>query len=290
MDGYRRFPTDAEFNKELLVKDVYNFRSRNYLLELLENFNRKELVNAENYTIEHVMPQNSNVPEEWKMELGDNWEKLKEKYLHSLGNLSLTGYNSELSDRPFSEKKTIPGGFNSSPLFLNESIRQALTWNEEAILTRAAKLADRANKVWKRPTMSDERLAIYTEPEDVQEQTAYTIDHFDHLQGDMLELYKHFEKRVLNLDSSVRVESKKLYIAFKAQTNFVDVVPQKKRLRLSLNIDFDKIKDPKGICKDVSGLGRWGNGDVEVGLDNLSELDDVMELIEQAFEEQMEGV
>ena len=96
----------------------------------------------------------------------------------------------------------------------------------------------------------------------------------------------NLEKRVLNLDASVRVEFKKLYIAFKAQTNFVDIVPQKKRLRLSLNTEFDRIKDPRGICKDVSGLGRWGNGDVEVGLENPGELDYIMELIEQAFENQ----
>ena len=105
----------------------------------------------------------------------------------------------------------------------------------------------------------------------------------------MLELYEKLEKRILNLDSSVRLEFKKLYIAFKVQTNFVDIVPQKRRLRLSLNTEFNSIKDPKGICKDVSGLGRWGNGDIEVGLENSSELDYIMELIEQAFEQQVEG-
>lgn len=290
MDGYRLFPNDAEFVKQLQIKDVYNFRSRNYLLESLENWNRKELVNAENYTIEHILPQNQNVSEEWKTELGEDWEKVKEKYLHTLGNLSLTGYNSELSDRPFKNKKTIQGGFNTSPLYLNESVREADKWNEDAILTRATKLAERACKIWKRPNLSKDRLVLYKEPETTKEQAVYNIEHYDHLQGDMLVLYKNLEKRVLNLDASVRVEFKKLYIAFKAQTNFVDVVPQKKRLRLSLNTEFDRIKDPKGICKDVSGLGRWGNGNVEVGLEYLSDLDYIMELIEQAFEEQVEAM
>ncbi|UAB86058.1 DUF262 domain-containing protein [Zunongwangia sp. SCSIO 43204] len=290
MDGYRRFPSDAEFTKELQVKDVYNFRSRNYLLESLENWKRKELVNAENYTIEHILPQNPNVSPQWKQELGENWERVKDKYLHSLGNLSLTGYNSELSDRLFADKKSIEGGFDTSPLFLNSSVREATTWNEDAILKRASKLAERACTVWQKPKLSNDRLELYKEPETTKEQAVYNIEHYDHLQGDMLELYKNLEKRVLNLDASVRVEFKKLYIAFKAQTNFVDVVPQKKRLRLSLNTEFDRIKDPKGICKDVSGLGRWGNGDVEVGLENLSDLDYIMELIEQAFEEQVEAV
>lgn len=290
MDGYRRFPSDTEFSKELQIKDVYNFRSRNYLLESLENHNRKELVNAENYTIEHILPQNQNVSIQWQNELGEDWERTKAKYLHSLGNLSLTGYNSELSDRPFSDKKTIPGGFDTSPLFLNESVRAETKWNEEAILRRASKLAERACLVWKEPSLSEDKLNLYREPEEVKEHSVYSIEHYDHLQGEMLDLYRQLEKRILNLDATVRVEFKKLYIAFKAQTNFVDIVPQKKRLRLSLNTQFDKIKDPKGFCKDVSGLGRWGNGDVEVGLENLSQLDYVMDLIEQAFEEQVESV
>jgi predicted transport protein len=71
-------------------------------------------------------------------------------------------------------------------------------------------------------------------------------------------------------------------------TNFVDIVPQKVRLRLSLNIDYPDIIDPKGLCKGVSGLGSWGNGDVEVGLSTINELDDVMELIQQAFDKQLE--
>lgn len=104
----------------------------------------------------------------------------------------------------------------------------------------------------------------------------------------MLDLYQALKKRILNIDSSVKEEYKKLYIAFKSTTNFVDIVPQKARLRLTLNIEFPNIIDPKGLCKDVSDLGRWGNGDVEVGLANLSELDDVMELIQQAFDKQME--
>ncbi len=71
-------------------------------------------------------------------------------------------------------------------------------------------------------------------------------------------------------------------------TNFIDIVPQKVRLRLSLNIDYPDIIDPKGLCKDVLGLGRWGNGDVEVGISTINELDDVMKLIQQASDKQLE--
>ena len=76
---------------------------------------------------------------------------------------------------------------------------------------------------------------------------------------------------------------------FKASTNFVDIVPQKRRLRLSLNANFDEIKDPDNLCKDVSGLGRWGNGDVELGIDNQTNLDAAMSLIQQALDLQLES-
>ncbi len=288
LDSYRRFPLDAEFEKDIKVKDIYNFRSRNYLLESLENYSRKELVNAENYTIEHILPQNENTPLAWQEELGEGYEVIKATYLHTLGNLTLTSYNSELSDRSYKEKYNHEGGFKSSPLFLNDTVRPEEIWNEEAIKRRGSKLGSRAMKVWPSPRLPEEVLDVYRAPQDVKEQNNYTIDHYDHLQGDMRQLFDQFAKRVLNLDSGVHVDYKKLYIAFKASTNFVDVVPQKSKLRLSLNAEFEDIKDPENLCKDVSGLGRWGNGDVEVKLDNPTQLDDVMELVKQALDLQLE--
>ncbi len=76
----------------------------------------------------------------------------------------------------------------------------------------------------------------------------------------MRELFEAFRKEVSAIDPVVSEEFLKLYVAYKAETNFVDVVPQAKRLRLSLNMSFAEIIDPRGLCKDVTGLGRWGNG------------------------------
>lgn len=287
MESYKRFPSDTEFEKEITAKDVYNFRSRNYLLSRLENYNRKEFVNVDDYTIEHVMPQNPDLSTEWQSMLGENWKEVQEQYLHTMGNLTLTGYNSELSDRPFGQKKTIAGGFNDSPIRLNEFMRQVEVWNSDQILLRARELADKAKQIWFAPNLSPESLEAY-KPEE-EETKLYSLESYEHLKGNMLELFYSLEKRILNIDSSVKEEYKKLYIAFKSSTNFVDIVPQKARLRLSLNIDFQDIIDPKGLCKDVSGLGRWGNGDVEVGISKLNELDDVMDLIQQAFDKQIES-
>jgi uncharacterized protein with ParB-like and HNH nuclease domain/predicted transport protein len=287
MDGYKRFPADAELEKEIVIKDLYNFRSRNYLLSKLENYNRKEFVNVDEYTIEHILPQNPDLSPAWKSMLGENWKHIQETYLHTLGNLTLTGYNSELSDKPFSEKKTMPGGFNHSPIRLNSFMQNVDEWNEENIKLRANELAAIAIKIWKAPCLSQETLEKY-KPKEEKETSIYTIDNYEYLKGDMLDLYQVLRKRILNIDASVKEDFKKLYIAFKSSTNFVDIVPQKARLRLSLNIEFNDIIDPKGWCKDVSGLGRWGNGDVEVGVNAIGELDYIIELVQQAFDAQLE--
>ncbi|MCC5663822.1 DUF262 domain-containing protein [Nostoc sp. CHAB 5784] len=152
--SYKRFPDDEEFRRELLVKDIYNFRGRNYLLRKLENYERKELVNVEEYSIEHIMPQNPNLCLEWQADLGEQWKEIRAKYLHTIGNLTLTGYNPELSDRPFIEKRDKKdGGFADSPLRLNRGLQHLKQWNETEINKRAELLADIAVKVWSSPCM-----------------------------------------------------------------------------------------------------------------------------------------
>lgn len=286
LDSYKRFPDDTEFEKEIISKDVYNFRSRNYLLSKLENFKRKEFVNVDEYTIEHILPQNQNLSEEWQNMLGEEWQDIQKKYLHTLGNLTLTGYNSEMSDHSFARKKCIEGGFDDSPLRLNTYLRTASQWTPTEIGERAGELSQKATLIWDSPKLSSEILERYLQ-KDEKEIVTYDLDHFGYLEGDILELYETLKKRILNIDSSVKEEIKKLYIAFKSSTNFVDIEPQKSKLRLMLNMKFDEINDPLNLAKDVTGLGRWGNGDVEVGISNINEIDDVMDLIQQAFDVQV---
>ncbi len=284
MTSYRRFPDDDEFTRELRVKDLYNFRSRNYWLRRLENHGRKERVYVEDYTIEHIMPQNEDLPAAWRAELGPDWQTVHARYLHTLGNLTLTGYNSEYSDRPFKEKRDMAGGFTVSPLRLNSGLGQVQLWNEVEIQQRSERLSRLATEVWQAPKLPDAKLAEYR-PQ--RSQTVYTLQDHPNLFGAMQEVFEQFRKQVLNLDASVTEEPHKFYVAYKATTNFVDVVPQAKRLRLSLNMRFDEINDPRSICRDVSNLGRWGNGDVEVGLSSMADLSYVMGLVKQALDLQL---
>ena len=287
LPSYRRFPSDEEFKGKFVVRDLYNFSRRSYWLRRLENHDRKEGVPVDEYTIEHILPQNENLSVKWQDELGPQWQRIQEKYLHTPGNLTLTGYNAEYSDRSFAEKRDMKGGFRESPLKLNEGLGDLGKWDEAGIETRAEHLAAMAAGVWAMPLLPTEVLDLYRpRGEKVAD---YTID--DHPQLvtglPMRNLFEIFRKDVLALDPCVSQEFLKLYVAYKAETNFVDVVPQKSRLRLSLNMPFHELHDPKGLAKDVTSVGRWGNGDVEVGFSKQEELPYVMGLVRQAFEKQM---
>src|SRR5665648_51441 len=100
-------------------------------------------------------------------------------------------------------------------------------------------------------------------------------------------LFEAFRKEVLALDPCVTEEFLKFYIAYKAETNFVDVVPQAQGLLLMLNMRFADIIDPRGLCRDVTGICRLGNGDVKVALSSLAELPYIIGLVRQSFEQQM---
>lgn len=286
LPSYRRFPSDEEFRRDLQTRDLYNFRSRSYWLRRLENHGRKERVPVDEYTIEHILPQNEDLSAEWKSSLGPEWERVRQSWLHTLGNLTLTGYNSEYSDRPFSEKRDMEGGFKASPLRVNAGLGQVECWNEDAIKARASRLADVALDVWSAPKLSSDILAAYSSKSEPA--ASYSIDTHPHLLTPaMRALFEAFRKEVLALDPCITEEFLKLYVAYKAETNFVDVVPQAKRMRLSLNIPFPEIQDPRGLCKDITGLGRWGNGDVDVSLSSMEELPYVMGLVRQALERQL---
>ena len=239
------------------------------------------------YTIEHILPQNPDLSAAWRQALGDDWQRVQQQWLHTLGNLTLTGYNAEYSDRPFIEKRDMAGGFRESPLRVNGGLSQLDAWNEVAIHDRAGRLADQALAVWAAPKLDAGALASY-QPEKVTATGGYTIDIHPHLLSPgMRDVFEAFRKEVLALDPCVSEAFMKLYVAYKAETNFVDVVPQAKRLILSLNMHFGEINDPKGLCRDVTGIGRWGNGDVEISLKSLEELPYVMGLVRQSFERQM---
>jgi len=286
MTSYRRFPNDEEFVTELKYKDLYNFRSRSYWLRRMENHDRKERVNVSEYTIEHILPQNNNLNHDWRQALGPDWEKIQQKYVHTIGNLTLTGYNSEYNDNFFTDKRDMKGGFRESPLKLNRELANLDTWNEETILQRAEDLSKEALKVWQYPQLDQTILDQYRKKEETL--TEYSLDSYEFLKegSKTRTLFEKLRKEILYLDSEITQEYLKQYIAYKLETNIVDVVPQKDKLKLFINIKYNELNDPKKLCRDVSQTGHWGNGDVEVILESEEEIDYIISLVRQAIEKQ----
>jgi predicted transport protein len=286
LPSYRRFPNDEEFRRELQSRDLYNFRSRFYWLRRLENFDRKERVHVDEYTIEHIMPQNEDLRPEWKLALGEEWEKVQQRQLHTLGNLTLTGYNSEYSDRPFIEKRDMKGGFKESPVRLNSGLGQLDLWNESTIRARASELSQTALKVWPSPHLGAGVLDEYRKP---KSRVGYTIDDHPHIAlGSMKPVFEELRKEILALDRVVTEEFLKQYVAYKAETNFVDIEPQAGRLWLFINVPFAELSDPQGRAEDVANRGKHGNGDVRLPVRSVDDIPYAIGLIRQALDRQIE--
>jgi uncharacterized protein with ParB-like and HNH nuclease domain len=159
--GVQRFPKNAEVIDALKVKDVYNIKSKNrtYLLERLENFENKELVLIDgnsDITIEHIFPQNPDP--KWKIELGtDEYNFIKENYINTIGNLTLSGNNGKLGNKSFIEKRDLAdAGYKDSRLWLNKYLSTLDKWDKVEIEIRFDLIAERVLKIWDIPNITIE--------------------------------------------------------------------------------------------------------------------------------------
>lgn len=170
--GVQRFPRNAETINALKEKDIYNIKPKNrtYLLERLENFQNNESVAIEgnsDITIEHIFPQNPDP--KWKIELGtDEYNLIKENYLNTIGNLTLSGNNGKLSNKPFLDKKVMnvdgkEQGYNFSRLWLNRDLKEKTKWDKSEIEERANTISERFIKVWEIPEIDIELEATNDE-------------------------------------------------------------------------------------------------------------------------------
>ncbi|AYJ08351.1 DUF262 domain-containing protein [Helicobacter pylori] len=249
----QRFPNNDEFKDRLITIAFYNkFKKKTKcFLERLENSDGKERVYTHEYTIEHIMPQK--LTEEWERDLGENFQEIHNKYLHTIGNLTLTGYNSEYSNKSFKEKQGMEKGFKDSPLRLNQSLRDLESFGEEEIKKRANDLADLALKIWTYPKLDAETLEKYKPKKDKKEKEVYDLN------------------------------------SYKFSKNFVDIVVQTKDLKLYLNMKFNELQDEKNLARDMTNKGHLGNGDIEVKLETKENIPYCLGLIKQALEKQMGG-
>jgi predicted transport protein len=152
---------------------------------------------------------------------------------------------------------------------------------------RAALLADLALKIWPAPVLPEDVLARYRKAK-AKVGAVYTLEDHTALKGQIRPLFDELRRRVMNLDAGVREEVRKQYIAYKLTTNFVEVVPLVSELKLFLDITIEELNDPNGWARDVTAVGHWGTGSVEVRLSSFVQLEAVMDLVRQSFERQGE--
>ena len=200
-------PTDADFVRALKERNFYRKNALcKYLLAAVENQGKEKVV-MDNLTIEHILPQNKNLSTAWQKMLGENWENVRDRYLHTLGNLTLTAYNSELGDRPFAEKQELLSETMTHVTVLYSDVKDKKLWTEIEIEARAKRLSDAILRLF--PIEQPSRLIEFKDPR----YPLYTAADSGNATYKYVNYYELLGERV-NVDSfalMVRSVARKLY-------------------------------------------------------------------------------
>lgn len=247
------FPDDDAFAHALMSQDIYGRRNLKFLLDRLTNAG-KEKVLTDNLTIEHVLPQKEVLAPEWQAMLGDNWKIVRAQCLHKLGNLTLTGFNSELEARPFLTKKTHPEwGYVNSPVWLSKSIATKDKWGPIEIDERSKLLAQRSLTVWK-PLIPDLSMIKQIELEEAKERSAgYTLDGLKWAKGTE-EWFDVVRKSIFACADDVTELPRAQSVVYRAPDWFVEVIPRAKGFALRLAADVSDLAD---LSPDVQDAAAW---------------------------------
>jgi predicted transport protein len=268
---------------EFPIVPLYSFRISKHTLRKLENFHhRKEPIDIENYTIEHIMPQNKDLSPTWRRELGEHWQEIHQKYLHTVGNLTITGYNAELGDLPFLEKRDREGGFVSSPLSLNHRLAKLDHWNGEEIEKRASELTNIAVQIWPAPFLENSILERHKQSKQVETGRVYTEE--DHLRrGDdsIRRLYGILKNKVLQLGDSITVRPVQHCIGF-AKNEFIAIRIRRAYLLVDL-VTHEGFIDSKDISVQAHKT-HYGGRIRCVRVASEAIFSDLVPLIRQTYE------
>ena len=156
------FPKDDEVKEDFATRQVYKMPAnlRMFILERMENRDSKEChdvvkqLTEKTISIEHIMPQT--LSDKWKDALGEEWERIHQQYLHTMANLTLTGYNSQYSNLTFIEKRDMEKGFNDSAFRLNNYVKSCNQWTEAEMKQRQQDLLEVFMRLWPMPSTTFE--------------------------------------------------------------------------------------------------------------------------------------
>jgi len=249
-EGNQKFPNDFEFEDRIINKDIYNMSRKNksHLLIRLETFQNNESsekairqkLDEQELTIEHIMPQTLNPF--WEKDLGDECNRIHEKYLNTLGNITLTGYNKEYGNKPFLDKKTCEHGFNESTLFLNQDLKKINSWNESEILNRADILKKRALDIWEYPKLS------YIPSKSME--NLYSLNEGKDFTGEKIK-YFEFKGKRYNVNSWADFYEKISSLLFDLDPIKVKVLLSEDDFKKKLSKNKDELRKPRKIADNI---------------------------------------
>lgn len=252
LGGKQRMPNDNEIRETIKDKDIYSARGKNkeYLLEQLENWQNREFVSIvgnENITIEHIFPQNPN--DDWKVKLSkEEYNEFSQMYLHTIGNLTLSGNNGVLGNKSFEQKKMMnkdnkEQGYIYSRLWMNDYLKKIDTWNKDTYIERTKILTDRFLEIWKLPNMEVQKDTYAGE---------INIFDIDDPTGKQMKYARFFGRIAKTSDSQLTYTGLLVYIAKAvfdiAPTDFIEKLADE----LNAGMDLTSTRRPKNISENYS--------------------------------------
>ena len=282
-------PTDEEVRSAFIVKDVYNFRSRNYLLRQARELRPQGARSTSTATRSSTSCRRTRTcRRSGRRSSGPTGRRCRRSWLHTIGNLTLTGYNPELSDRPFREKLTMKGGFRDSPLRLNHYLAAARPLERggdpEAGASSSPTWRSRSGR---RRQLPEETLAKYRKTKaKAAPSTRSTTTRRLPVRSARSSTSCASASTTSTPASTRRSASSTSPTSWRRTSSRSSRWPTSSSSTSTSRID--ELDDPRGLGRDVTAVGHWGTGSVEVRLADADQLEDVMALVRQSFERQGE--
>ena len=256
---------------------MYTNRVCKYVLIRL-NGRHREMTEIDKLSIEHIMPQKLN--DSWKADLGERYAEIYERYLHTIGNLTLTAYNSELGNMPFQEKLK---EYGNSMIPMTRALEEYRSWNETEICARAGQLAEQAVQIWQYPTG-------YGKPSDGEDggQAHDLMLEEDYLDGkNTAALWKALKEEIQAACSGAIFRMNKHYATFRLpdyRGSVGSVVSSMESLRSSIHVTYntkidDGIVQPSNFVRNVSGVGHYAPGDLRTTIASMDDVGRVVSLV-----------
>ena len=269
------YPSDAKFKDNLERVPLYRNKAVcKYILGRLEQGADRIGIDLDSLEIEHIMPQNPS--KEWIDDLGDEWREVYEKYIHAIGNLTLTESNQDMSNSRFSDKRHV---YSTSRIKMTNKLSKHEEWGEQEIKDRAKHLIDGAVRMWPYPKGYDQSVSEndYTESEYLGN-------------TNVIDMWHVLKKKILEAFPKMRFHMTSVYGAFTISAGgkrktVCSIEARKNKIYLTYNVKIkDEVITPSGFMQDVSQVGHYSLGDLRSVIHYEEEFDEVLSIVRTAYD------